>query len=157
MPLTPPPTGKATSNQTLFSRECAVALHIQAAPEHIWQLLTDASNFPSWNSTVISIAGTIALNNTIQLKAITDPKRTFNLRITTFNKPHNMVWEDGAAPLFKGVRTYTLTPNADGSTEFRMVEVFSGLMLPLIGGSLPDFRPSFEQFAADLKKAAEKK
>lgn len=37
-----------------------------------------------------------------------------------------------------------------------MAEIFSGLMLPLIAGKLPDFAPIFERYAADLKKAAEK-
>ena len=68
-----------------------------------------------------------------------------------------MVWEDGAGGIFKGVRTYTLSPNEDGSTQFAMNEVFSGLMLPMIAGSLPDFGPTFEQYAADLKRAAENK
>jgi hypothetical protein len=36
-----------------------------------------------------------------------------------------------------------------------MVEVFRGLMLPMIKGSLPDFGPPFEQYAADLKREAE--
>ena len=52
---------------------------------------------------------------------------------------------------------FTLTPNADGSTEFAMTEEFSGLMLPMIKGSLPDFAPVFETYAADLKCAAEGK
>ena len=59
------------------------------------------------------------------------------------------------APMFKGVRTFTLTPRGDGSTEFAMRERFSGLMLPMIKGSLPDFAPVFETYAADLKRAAE--
>jgi hypothetical protein len=67
-----------------------------------------------------------------------------------------MVWSDGFAPMFRGVRTYTLTENADGTTGFSMREVFSGLMLPMIRGSLPDFGPPFEQFAADLKCEAER-
>jgi hypothetical protein len=37
-----------------------------------------------------------------------------------------------------------------------MVEVFKGVMLPMIKGSLPDFKPNFEQYALDLKTAAEK-
>jgi hypothetical protein len=36
-----------------------------------------------------------------------------------------------------------------------MTEVFSGLMLPMIKRSLPDFGPSFTTYAADLKGAAE--
>ena len=67
----------------------------------------------------------------------------------------SMTWRDGMAPMFKGVRVFTLTPNADGSTEFSMKEEFSGLMLPMIKGSLPDFAPVFEAYAEDLKRAAE--
>lgn len=67
-----------------------------------------------------------------------------------------MVWSDGFAPMFKGIRTFTLSPQADGSTDFSMREVFSGVMLPMIAGSLPDFGPAFEQYAADLKREAEK-
>jgi hypothetical protein len=43
----------------------------------------------------------------------------------------------------------------DVTTELAMEEVFSGLMLPMIRGSLPDFGPAFEAFARDLKRAAE--
>ena len=43
----------------------------------------------------------------------------------------------------------------DGATEFTMHEAFSGLMLPMIRGTLPDFGPPFERYAADLKRAAE--
>ncbi|MEZ4731385.1 MAG: hypothetical protein R3E79_30065 [Caldilineaceae bacterium] len=92
---------------------------------------------------------------TIQLKVPIAPKRTFTLKVNEFIPNQKLAWSDGMAPMFKGVRTYTLTPQADGSTNFTMVEVFSGIMLPLIAGSLPDFGPSFEQYAADLKRAAE--
>jgi hypothetical protein len=149
--------GKATSSKTLFSRECSVAINIQSKPEAIWKLLTDAAGMTTWNSTLISVEGTIAFNNKIKLKSKLAPERTFTLTITEFSAAQKLVWSDGAAPMFKGVRTYTLTPKADGTTDFRMVEVISGLMLPLIGGSLPDFRPNFEQIAADLKRAAEKR
>ena len=37
-----------------------------------------------------------------------------------------------------------------------MMEAISGLMLPMIAGSLPDQGPSFEQFLADLKAEAER-
>jgi hypothetical protein len=67
-----------------------------------------------------------------------------------------MVWQDGNAPMFTGVRKYMLTPHGDQSTDFTMSETYAGLMLPMIAGSLPDFNPTFERYAADLKKEAEK-
>ena len=62
----------------------------------------------------------------------------------------------GFAPLFKGVRTFTLTPCVDGTTNFAMDERFSGLMLPLAKGSMPDFGPVFARYASDLKREAER-
>lgn len=137
--------------------ECAVAINIHAKPRAIWSLLTDAARMPQWNSTVLGIDGHIAPGERIALKSTLDPKRTFNLKVGTFDPPSKMVWQDGMAPMFKGVRTYTLTPRRDGSTDFTMTETLTGLMLPLIARSLPDFRPSFEQFALDLKQASERK
>ena len=57
--------------------------------------------------------------------------------------------------MFKGVRTYTFETK-NGGTDFSMSEVYTGLMLPMIAGSLPDFRPVFEQYAQDLKQEAER-
>lgn len=56
--------------------------------------------------------------------------------------------------LFKGVRTYSLDPEGDG-TRFTMREEYTGPMLPLIWRSMPDLGPSFEQFARGLKTRAE--
>lgn len=145
----------ATKTQSTFRMDCSVRCDIAASPERIWALLTDAEKFPTWNSTVTSLRGPIALGQKLELKVPLDPKRTFKPKVTRLDPHHAMQWSDGMAPMFKGVRDFTLTPKGDGVTEFAMTEVFSGLMLPLIKGSLPDFGPAFETYAADLKRAAE--
>ena len=137
-----------------FRMECRVSINIHAAPERVWALLTDAADFPRWNSTVSSIKGSIALDEKLELRVpISD--RTFSPRVTELVPATRMVWSDGMAPMFKGERTFTLTPRADGSTDFEMVEIFSGVMLPMIKGSLPDFGPVFDRYALDLKMEAE--
>lgn len=148
--------GKATKTRSTFRMEVAVSINIQAKPDRIWAILTNAKDFPRWNSTVQKIDGTIAAGEKIKLVATIAPQRTFTLKITTFNPSRELVWQDGAAPMFKGMRRYTLTPKNDGTTNFTMSETFAGLMLPMIAGALPDFRQSFEQYAADLKKEAER-
>jgi hypothetical protein len=147
--------GKATKTSTLFRQEVSVSINIKAKAEQIWSLLTNARGFPTWNSTVQNIEGTIAPGQTITLKT-TASERLFKLKVTTFEPNSLMIWQDGIAPMFIGVRRYSLTPKSDGSTDFLMSETFSGLMLPIIARSLPDFRPTFEQYAADLKAAAER-
>jgi uncharacterized protein YndB with AHSA1/START domain len=136
--------------------ECGVAIEIDAPPAKIWSLLTTAPEFPKWNSTVESIEGTIAAGQKIAVKVPSAPGRTFNLKVGEVEPEKRMVWRDGMAPMFQGVRTFELAKRSDGTTEFKMVEVFSGLMLPMIAGHLPDFAPVFEAYAADLKKAAER-
>ncbi len=145
----------ATKSKSAFRMSTGISTTIQASPERIWELLTNTANLPKWNSTISSIEGKIAAGEKIKLVVKAAPERVFNLTISEFTPAKRLAWRDGMAPMFAGVRTYTLTPQPDHSTNFEMVEVLSGLMLPMIAGSLPDFAPSFEQYAADLKRAAE--
>lgn len=147
-------TGYAVEEKSAFRKAVGVAIAIKATPEKIWSLLTDAANIPKWNSTVTDVSGTIAQGNTLLIK-VPISKRTFKIKVDEFQPAKRLVWSDGNA-IFRGVRTYTLAPRADGTTVFSMVEVFTGLMLPMIAPSLPDFKPVFSQYAADLKAAAEK-
>lgn len=147
--------GKATTRRSAFRMEVAVGITVRASPATLWALLTNAQDVPRWNSTVQSIEGTIALGETIRLRATIAPERTFKLRVTTCVPNDLLVWQDGS-PLFKGVRRYMLTPKHDGTTDVTMAEVFSGLLLPLIARSLPDQGPSFERYVADLQAEAER-
>lgn len=147
---------KAKSSERTFSMETRITDNIKASTDKIMHLLTDVDNFTKWNSTVISIEGEIAEGKKIKLVSKLDPKRTFRLKVDELTET-TLVLKDGFAPMFSGVRTFTLTPQADGTTKFSMIEVFKGLMLPMIKSSLPDFKPNFEQYVSDLKKAAERK
>ena len=129
---------------------------IDALPETIWAILTDGSQWPAWNPTVIKVEGTIALGEQITVLAKVNPDQGFALTVSEFVPSESMVWSS-AMPLglFKGERTYQLTKQPDGMVEFAMQEVFSGLLSPLITRSIPDLQPSFDEFAAALKKRAE--
>ena len=99
-------------------------------------------------------AGEIALGKKLAIQVPVAPGRSFGPSVTLFEPQQRMVWSDGFYPMFRGTRTFTLTA-AGESTEFTMEELFEGLMLPMIKGSLPDFVPVFDQYAADLKRVCE--
>lgn len=134
--------------------EYRVGVEINAPPAAVWAVLTDAPSYPTWNSTVTSLEGTIAAGEEIKLRSTVDPKRTFELTVSTFEPNKTLVWQDGGRA-FKGVRTFSLREREDGTTEFAMAEVLTGSMMGMIEGKLPDFRPSFNAFAADLKREVE--
>ena len=132
-----------------------MAADIAASPEVIWHLLTDADDMVRWNSTLTSMAGTIGPGGTVKMEVPEAPGTVFEIEVTTFTPPREMVWTQGNPIMFRGVRTYRLTPLGEGLTRFEMIEVFSGLVLPMAAGRLPDFKPIFERYAADLKSEAE--
>jgi uncharacterized protein YndB with AHSA1/START domain len=142
--------GKARTTKKTFSRETAVSIDIQADKSIIWTLLTNANDFPRWNSTVISIDGTIGQGEKIKLKAKLDPKREFKLKVKEFEADNRMVWGDAM-----GNRVYTLKSIGNNLTNFTMTEKIGGLLFPLFAKMIPPFDQTFEQYAKDLKNEAE--
>ena len=130
---------------------------IQAAPEAIWRILTDAPGYPSWNTTVSSIDGRIALGEKVTVHAKVAPGRAFPINVVAFDAPKRMVWRGGIAlGLFKGERIFELRPTDAGGVEFAMREDYTGWLAPLITKSIPDLQPEFDEFAACLKARAER-
>jgi len=146
---------KILQTRSTFSLVCGVEVNIRASPQTLWGLLTDAKGFPRWNSTVTGIDGQIAEGEKLTLH-VPGTSRAFTPTVSGVVPNERMIWSGGFAPMFKGVRTFNLRSRTDGSTDFTMEERFSGLMLPLIKGSLPDFGPVFERYASDLKREAER-
>ena len=134
--------------------EYAVTRTINAPADRIWALLTDAAGYTTWNPTIVSLEGDIAVGEKINLVSTVNPKRAFKLNVVEISA-QKMVWADGMPlGLFKGERTFSVTPT-NGGTEFSMLEVYTGLLAPLITKTIPDMTDSFAEFADGLKKAAE--
>jgi len=129
---------------------------IEAAPDHVWGILTDLPAWTTWNTTVTSTEGTVALGNKVTVGVTANPGRAFAVTVAELAPPHRMVWRGGMPlGLFAGTRTYTLS--SDGpSTVFDMTEVYTGPMAGMVTRSIPDLQPSFDEFAQCLKSHAEK-
>jgi hypothetical protein len=129
--------------------------NIEAPPETVWAIITDAPGYPQWDSGVRQVKGTIAPGEKIKVVSEANPGRAFPVEVTGFEPARSMTGSGGMPlGLFKGVRTFTLTPQ-DGGTRFTMREEYSGPLLGMIWRSMPDLGPSFEQFARGLKARAE--
>jgi hypothetical protein len=79
-----PFNGRAQKTKTSFRLLYSAGINIKAKPARVWALMTNAGDFPRWNSTVKSIEGTIASGGKIQLVATISPKRVFKLNIVEF-------------------------------------------------------------------------
>jgi hypothetical protein len=130
---------------------------IRATPDAIWRVLVDGAGYARWDSGVDAVEGTIAPGATITVRSKAAPGRAFPVKVTEFVPGQRMIWSGGMPlGLFKGVRTFALVPDPDGSTRFTVREEYTGPLLPMIWRSMPDFGPSFSTFANGLKARAER-
>lgn len=137
-------------------KQFQAAATITASPEAVWSILTDASAYPSFDPYCDKIEGEIAPGQKIKAFSKLSPGRAFPVKVTEFEPGRRMVWAGGMPlGLFKGERTFSLSPGENGTVHFDMREVFSGPMLALIGKSLPDMTEPFQKFADGLKAKAE--
>jgi hypothetical protein len=132
-------------------------IDIQAPPEKIWQILTDLPRWPQWNSTVERTVGNIERGSKVTVFVKQSPGRGFPLRVMELDAPRRMVWAGGMPfGLFTGTRVYALAVSATGEVSFSMHEDYTGVLAGLIGKSIPDLQPAFDEFAQCLKRAAER-
>lgn len=132
----------------------AVERDIEARPDAVWAVLTDAEQLAAADTGVIKIEGTIAAGNRIVVWSAVQPKRGFPVKVTQPAPGRTMEWTGGMPlGLFKGVRRFEVSETPTG-THFSMREDFSGPLLGLIGRSMPDLQPSFEQFADGVAAVA---
>lgn len=129
---------------------------IEANADAIWAILTDAPRLSQWNSGIDRVEGRIAPGETIKVFSKVAPGRAFPVTVTDFVPGRSMRWSGGMPlGLFKGVRTFTLSPQVGRTTRFTVREEYTGPLLPMIWKSMPDLGPSFQQFASGLKSEAE--
>jgi hypothetical protein len=137
-------------------RSYEAAADIRATPEAIWAVLVDGPGYARWDSGVERVDGGIDPGGTITVRSRAAPGRAFPVKVTEFVPAKRMSWSGGMPlGLFKGVRTFVLTPGSDGTTRFKMREEYTGPLAPLMWRSMPDLGPSFTRFAGGLKARAE--
>jgi hypothetical protein len=133
----------------------SVARDIAAPPDRFWAILSDVRRLEQGFG-ITRIDGSLAPGARIKVYSEVSPVRAFPVIVTTFTEPSRMVWTGGMPlGLFRGVRTFALTPMPGPGTRFTMEEVFSGPLAGLISRSMPDLQPSFDTFATALKRSAE--
>ena len=129
---------------------------IRATPDTIWEILTDGPSYSTWDNGVVRVEGRILPGETIKVASEANPDRNFPVKVSAWQPGESMEWSGGMPlGLFRGVRTFSLRPGGDGSTEFTVREEYTGPLLGLIWRTIPDLGPSFAKFAEGLKRHAE--
>ena len=122
--------------------------------DRVWSHISDREKLLEWDSMLMELDGEIKKGSQIKLRSKLSPNQQFKLKVSEFRPPNLMVWKSGFWPMFKGVRTYQLQEESDG-TLLALNESFSGILLPLIKKKLPDCETIFGTYIRDLKRILE--
>ncbi len=133
---------------------------IAASPERVWQVLTDFARHPEWNPLIRHISGNPRVGERLHVELGPPGKKPMAFRPVVLEAEPNraFVWRGalGAGWIFAGEHFFRLEPHEDG-TRFHHGEVFSGVLVPLLGKSLDtDTRAGFEAMNRALKGEAER-
>jgi hypothetical protein len=131
-------------------------IQIDAPAEKVWSVLVDVAHWNEWDPSCERIEGSVALGSTVKAYTKMAPGRAFSVTVAELDAPRKMTWAGGLPlGLFKGTRTFTLTPKGEG-VEVHVKEAFTGPMAKLVGKSIPDMTEPFNQFCAGLKQRSER-
>ena len=134
-------------------------IHIEAPLEAVWDILTDFARYPDWNPLIPHAEGPIREGATITVRIEPPGGRGMTFRPTLRRvEPHRELRWLGhlwIPKLFDGEHIFELHPE-DGGTRFVQRETFSGLLVPLLWGSMegPTHR-GFQAMSRALKARAE--
>lgn len=99
---------------------------IAASAAAVWAVLIDGASWPKWDSGVDAVEGRIAMGETLKIRSQAAPGRAFPVKVTLFDPPARLRFSGGMPlGLFRGVRTYEVSGDADGQIAFRMREELS--------------------------------
>jgi uncharacterized protein YndB with AHSA1/START domain len=139
-------------------KEYTTTATIDAPPEKVWAILTDAATYREWNPEIIALEGRMERGEriTAQVRLGSGAIRRVPMTVTALDAPRRMEWTGGLPlGLFVGRRTFTVAPSG-GGTEFRLHLEMSGLLSPMILKSVGDRQPEVDSFSSALKLHAEK-
>lgn len=142
-------------------REIVTEIHIQSAPEAVWQALLDFPAYPEWNPFITRISGTADTGNRLDV-TIEPPGRramAFRPEVLRVLPAQELSWlgRVGLPGGFDGEHRFMLEPDPDqGGTRLLHRETFSGVMLPLLWWLMArPTRAGFEAMNKALKQRVE--
>lgn len=132
---------------------------INAGRQKVWQVLTDYENHPCWNPFIQLIQGDRAAGGklTVHIKPPGGKRMIFKPDILKFEPEREFRWKGkfGIKGIFDGEHYFILEETGEHQTKFIHGEIFSGILVGLMGGALANTRDGFVLMNEALKKECE--
>jgi len=159
----------------LFNRAIETEIRINASPSAVWNVLIDFQKFPEWNTFMIHATLPAAhqgstldstcvgkyVEITMQTNPITKQTRKFSPILLRVDDSKELRWRGvfASSYLFQGEHYFLLSEESDSKggkvTKLTHGELFSGLLIPVLGSVIDETKINFQRMNEDLKKRVE--
>jgi hypothetical protein len=141
-------------------KEIITDIIINAEVHKVWQILTEFGQYNKWNPFVREIQGTPQVGSRLKIHLHTSKgkNRTYHPHVTKVEPNKELRWYGKSIlpGIFNGERIFTLDSITKDQTKFIHKEVFTGILVALIGNRLDrDMLDSFKEMNEAVKKRAE--
>jgi hypothetical protein len=134
-------------------------VHVEAAPETVWRILTDFDAFPEWNPFIVEIEGKAVEGErlTVRLQPPGSRGMTFRPRVLRVEENRELRWLGHLVlpGVFDGEHIFQIEPGNAG-VRFVQREQLAGILVPFLWRGLDTkTRAGFDAMNQALKTRAE--
>lgn len=143
-----------------MSKQLAAVIDIAASPDRVWAVLTDFQAYPQWNPFIVRADGTPQVGSRLILRMQPVGARAVTLKPTVLQATpgSRLRWLGrlGMPGIMDAEHCFTVEGDGAGGTRVSQTEVFRGVLVPFLAGSLDRHTlPAFVAMNEALKTRAE--
>jgi len=141
-------------------RQIRKEIEINASAERVWQILTDFAAFPKWNPFIREISGELNVGGKLDVRLQLSGERStrFHPVVLAATPYRELRWLGRLwriPKLFDGEHSLTIVSLDTTSIQFTQHEVFTGMLIPLLGDTFAGVELGFVEMNEALKERAE--
>jgi hypothetical protein len=142
-------------------RQIRAEIEINASAERVWHIITDFAAFPQWNPFIRQISGELKVGGTLDVYLQPSGQGGMRFRpvVLAVEPSRELRWLGrvwSIPKLFDGEHRLTIERLDANRVRFIQQEVFRGILVALLGGTLSAAERSFGEMNEALKTLAEK-
>ncbi len=141
-----------------MKKEIHTHIEINAPANKVWRVLSNFSDYPTWNPFITSISGDMEVGSQIEAQIVPPGSKpmTFKPTVLVHNPNQEFRWlgSVGIKGIFDGEHFFILHEN-EGVTTFTHGEKFKGLLIPFMGKVFEKTKQGFEEMNEALKAKCE--
>ncbi len=134
---------------------------IQAPPENVWQVLTTFENHSGWNPFIKTLSGGKKAGKRLKVIINRSKGKTITIYplVLKYEPNREFRWKGklGMNGIFDGEHYFILEEKNKNHTKFIHGEIFSGILVFMMGSTIDNLRRNFEKMNTAIKKESERK